>query len=381
MSPLTETLFTNARIVLHDDTIEGTLKLADGRISALEAGGTARPALDCGGDFLLPGLIDLHTDNLERHYQPRGGVTWDPVAAAIAHDAMCAASGITTVYDSLTIGAQAFWDTRPEMIGPMIAGLSEARGAGILRSSHRLHLRCEVTHPEIVALFERCAAMAPVHLVSLMDHAPGDRQLPDVEAYRGRNRHLFADDDALDAHIEGMRAASRDLGPKRCRALADAARGLGLPLATHDDARIEHVDEAARLGAAFTEFPTTLRAARRAREHGIPVLMGAPNLVRGGSSSGNVKAGDLALAGLLDVLASDYIPASLLHAVFRLMSEPFNLPPHAAVARAGAAAAAAVGLADRGSIAVGLRADLVRVRPVDGRPIVRGVWVGGERVA
>ena len=376
-----EALFTNARIVLRDDTIEGTLSLADGRISALDAGGTALPAIDCGGDFLLPGLIDLHTDNLEKHYQPRGGVTWDPVAAAVAHDAMCAASGITTVFDSLTIGAQDVWDIRPEMIGPMIAGLSAARGAGILRSCHLLHLRCEVTHPEIVALFERHAEAAPVRLVSLMDHTPGDRQLPDIEAYRAGNRHLFADDAALDAHVEALRATSRDLAPGRCRALADAARMLGLPLATHDDAKVEHVDEAARLGAAFTEFPTTLIAARRAREHGIPVLMGAPNLVRGASSSNNVKAGDLALAGLLDVLASDYIPASLLHAVFRLTNEPFNLPPHAAVARAGAAPAAAVGLADRGRIAVGLRADLVRVRLVDGRPIVRGVWVGGERVA
>jgi alpha-D-ribose 1-methylphosphonate 5-triphosphate diphosphatase len=383
MSPApVETVLANARIVTRDAVVEGgRVVLRGGRIVAVEPGGSPGGA-DLGGDLLVPGLVELHTDNLEKHYSPRMGVVWDPVAAAMAHDLQCAGSGITTVFDSLVLGAAPGWDVRDDWLRPMLDGLDLARAAGMLRADHRLHLRCEVTHPDVAAAFERFLDRPGLGLVSLMDHAPGDRQSPDVEAYKRRYREGFGlDEAAVEAHVGALVEGSRVHGPRNRRRIAAFARARGLPLASHDDAREEHVLEAAGLGAVLSEFPTTLDAARAARRHGLRVLMGAPNLIRGGSHSGNVSAAALAAEGTLDALSSDYIPSSLLQAAFRLAGEPFGMALPDALATVTAAPAAAAGLADRGAIAPGLRADLVRVRVVEGRPVVKGVWVEGERVA
>ena len=378
-----ETILTNARIVGDGAVEHGTVVVRGGRIAAIDRTASRAPAaIDLDGDYLLPGLVDLHTDNLEKHFQPRRGVTWDGVAAAIAHDGQVAAAGITTVFDSLTIGAAEGWDMRASMVEPMLDGLDRARRHAMLRIDHRLHLRCEVTHPEITDVFDHHAAHHPVDMLSLMDHAPGDRQLPDLDGYRERYLRVFDGDAArVEAHIDQLVTASRELGPPNRRALADRAREAGIPLATHDDASPVHIEDAAALGAVFTEFPTTLEAAQAARRHGLPALMGSPNLIRGGSHSGNVAAGALVTAELLDLLASDYIPSSLLTGAFRLTAAPYDLPLPTAVAMVTSRPAAVAGLADRGRIAQGLRADLLRVREIEGRPIVREVLVEGRRVA
>ncbi len=378
-----ELVLTNARLVLEDRVVRGTVVVRGAGIAVVDAAPShLAAAIDCADDYLLPGLVDVHTDNLEKHFQPRSGVTWDATGAAIAHDGQVAASGITTVFDSLTIGAADGWDIRAEMIAPMLAGLDEARRHAMLRVDHRLHLRCEVTHPLIVDELESHARAHRVDMLSLMDHAPGDRQSPDVAAYRARYLRIFQGDPArVDAHVERLITASRELAPANRRALARLALERGIPLATHDDASPAHVEEAVALGAVFSEFPTTRAAAARASELGLATLMGTPNLLRGGSHSGNVAAGELAAAGLLDLLASDYIPASLLKGAFRLAEPPYGLPLPAAIAMVTSRPAAVAGLADRGRIAPGLRADLLRVRTVNGRPIVRGVLVEGQRVA
>ena len=378
-----ELVLTNAQVVLEDVVLPGTVVARGGQIIAVERGpSSVAGAMDMAGDYLLPGLVDLHTDNLEKHFQPRSGVTWDGVAAAIAHDGQIASSGITTVFDSLTIGAADGWDIRAEMIEPMLRGLDHARSHGMLRVDHRLHLRCEVTHPAIEAIFEAHAAAHDVAMVSLMDHAPGDRQSPDIDAYRERYLRIFQSDATqVEAHISRLVDASREIAPGNRRALAEIARTAGMPLATHDDASSAHVQEAVDLGAVFTEFPTTREAAQAAHDLGLATLMGTPNLMRGGSHSGNIAAGELAKAGLLELLASDYIPASLLKGAFRLTEPPVEMPLWQAVAMVTSRPAAIAGLEDRGRIAAGLRADLIRVKLIDGRPIVRAVLVGGERVA
>lgn len=377
-----EDALTNARVVTRDRVLAGTVAWREGRISRVEEGPPAGAALDLEGDLLLPGLIELHTDNLEKHYCPRIGVVWDPVLAAVAHDVQCVGSGITTVYDSLVLGAAPGWEMRDEWLRPMLDGLATARTAGMLKADHRLHLRCEVTHPGIVPFLEGFLGEPALGFLSLMDHAPGDRQSPDIEAYKQRYRTAFGfDQEAVEQHVAALIEGSRLHAPGNRRALAALARAHGLPLASHDDAREEHVVEAIELGAVLTEFPTTLEAASAAHGRGLKVLMGAPNLIRGHSHSGNVAAATLAEAGVLDILSSDYIPAALLQGVFRLAAEPFGIPLPEAVAAASASPAEAAGLDDRGVIATGRRADLVRVRMIEGRPVVRGVWVEGERVA
>jgi alpha-D-ribose 1-methylphosphonate 5-triphosphate diphosphatase len=375
-------ILTNARLVLPNEVVRGTVVLRAGLIAEIDHAISQAPAaLDLAGDYLIPGLVDLHTDNLERHYQPRSGVEWDAVAAAISHDTQITGSGITTVYDSLTLGSASGWDTRAETIEPIVQGLRSAISHDMLRVQHLLHMRCEVTHPEIVPTFEAYADVPLVRFMSLMDHAPGDRQSPDMADYRRRYRKVFEGDEvALERHIEGLLHGSRVLGPENRRRLAQIASERRLPLASHDDASRSHIEEATTLGVTVTEFPTTLEAAEAAHAAGIKVLMGAPNLIRGRSHSGNVAATTLASRSCLDILSSDYIPASLLHGAFRLAQDEFSWSLPRALAAVTSVPAATAGLDDRGRLEPGLRADLVRVQIVQSRPVVRAVWSGGARV-
>lgn len=377
-----EQILANARMVTRNEVIHGALLLRDGLISGLAAGNTDTASTDCDGDFLIPGLVELHTDNLEKHYAPRSGVEWDPVSAAMSHDVQIAGSGITTVFDSVVLGAAPGWDMRDSWLAPILSGLERARDLGLLKADHRLHFRCEVTHGQIGQILEQMLGQPGLGLLSLMDHAPGDRQSPDVEAYKKRYRTSFGmSDEAVEAHVRALVDGSRLYGPGNRRQIAGMAAARGLALASHDDASATHIAEAKALGCALSEFPTTLDAARASHEHGLMNLVGAPNLVRGTSHSGNVQAAALAQAGLLDIISSDYLPAALLPAAVKLTGPGFDMSLPDAIATVTATPAQAVGLPDRGRIAVGLRADLVRVRMVEGWPQIRAVWVQGERVA
>ncbi|RYI18772.1 MAG: alpha-D-ribose 1-methylphosphonate 5-triphosphate diphosphatase, partial [Acetobacteraceae bacterium] len=153
----------------------------------------------------------------------------------------------------------------------------------------------------------------------------------------------------------------------------------GAVLASHDDTDISHVARSAEHGVQFAEFPTTLAAARACNDHGIKVMMGAPNLIRGGSHSGNVAAADLAEAALLDIISSDYVPSSLLSAGL-LLGDLWG-DTSRGIATVTEAPARAVGLSDRGKILPGLRADLARVSRIGNPAVVRSVWVRGSRVS
>jgi alpha-D-ribose 1-methylphosphonate 5-triphosphate diphosphatase len=370
--------------VLADEVVAGAVVVEDGRIAAIETGGgVPRGAEDLGGDFLAPGLVELHTDNLERHLEPRPGVRWPEVPAILAHDAELAGCGITTVFDALRVGSL----TGGGRTGygayarPLADAILRLHAEGALRISHRLHLRAEACSE---TLTEEIAAFAPedrVGIVSLMDHTPGQRQFADVEKLKlyAMGRRGVSEEE-FRRHIAEMTAlGSRNAAPHRAAAIA-AARRFGAAMASHDDATAEHVAASAAAGVRIAEFPTSREAAAASRENGIAVMMGAPNLVRGGSHSGNVPAGELAEAGLLDILSSDYAPASLLLGAVRLGLDGGNLAR--GIASVTAAPAAAAGLGDRGRLAPGLRADLLRFRLLDdGTPLRQAVWVAGDRVA
>jgi alpha-D-ribose 1-methylphosphonate 5-triphosphate diphosphatase len=375
-------VLSNARIVLADEVVEGTLYLRGGRIADIAAGATAVPgADDMAGDFVLPGLIDLHTDHFEKHVLPRPGTRWNTIAAVMAHDAQMAAGGVTTSFDCVCVGVSIKHPERREIFRPMIDAVREARDRDMLRGDHIVHLRCEVTDPQVVELFDSVADHAAVGMMSLMDHAPGHRQYPDVEKFRVRTMKTLGLSEAeADVHIERLLAAQESVAPRNRRELAERARTRGLALASHDDETPDHVAEAAALGISVAEFPTTLAAARAAREHGMRNVMGAPNLMRGGSHSGNVSVAELAAEGLLDNLASDYVPASLLQAAFRLSAPAHGMGLPQALATVSATPADTAGLTDRGRIAPGLKADLLRVAVIDGQPFVKTVWRDAKRV-
>ncbi|WP_237477682.1 alpha-D-ribose 1-methylphosphonate 5-triphosphate diphosphatase [Lichenibacterium dinghuense] len=378
---MSEQVFTGARIVLGDEVVRGSLAVRDGRIAAVDAG-PSRRGEDMGGDVLIPGLVELHTDHIEGHYLPRPGVRWDRMAALQAHDAQVAASGITTVFDALRVGTDE--DARlgsADMLA-MADTIAAAAAAGRLRADHRIHLRCEVSAPDALRAFEAIAGRPLVGIVSLMDHAPGQRQYTDLDAYRTYyQRKMNLTDAGFLAFSDRRVAESLAHSDPHRRAIAEFCRARGVTVASHDDATAAHVGEAVALGVTLAEFPTTIEAARASHAAGLSVLMGGPNVVRGGSHSGNVSASALLAEGLLDVLSSDYVPFSLLQAAFGL-AETGTLDLPAAARLVSTNPARAARLDDRGLIAPGLRADLVRVHTQPGLPpLVRAVWREGRRVA
>lgn len=378
----TETVLANARLVLGDDVRAGHARVVAGRIEEIGEGQVPRGAEDLGGDYLLPGLVELHTDHVEGHLTPRPKVRWNPLAAVLAHDAQVAASGITTVFDCLRV-----WPDK-RAIGmdgdaPLLAdALTEAKAAGALRADHLIHLRCEVATDTVVEDAEALMDRHDIRLVSLMDHTPGQRQFVSVEQFRSYYMKKSGISEAEMDVIVATRLEFHERYARTNRAgIVAAAHRRGIVLASHDDATETHVAEAIGDGVAIAEFPTTEEAARLSHRAGIRVLMGAPNLVRGGSHTGNVSAEALAGAGLLDILSSDYVPSSLLWAAFDLPRRNPAITLPEAVRMVSRTPAEAAGLQDRGEIAPGKRADLIQVGLAGHIPVVKAVWREGKRVA
>jgi alpha-D-ribose 1-methylphosphonate 5-triphosphate diphosphatase len=405
---LHEFVLTNARIILENEVLSGSVLVRDGKIADISEG--AASGEDMEGDFVTPGLIELHTDHLEGHYAPRPKVRWNPIAAVQAHDAQIAASGITTVFDALRVGLDAETEVGVGDMGVLADAISKAVETRRLRADHFLHLRCEVSAPDCLEAFGRLKDYDRVRMASLMDHAPGQRQFADPEAYRiYYMRKLNATEEEFRRYCERRIADSAQNSGLNRKAISEACHARGIVLASHDDATVEHVEEAVEQGIRVAEFPTTVSAARASKEAGLAVLMGAPNVVRGGSHSGNVSARELAEKGCLDILSSDYIPFSLMQAAFFLSDVVDGITLPQAMRLVSKNSAEAVGLDDRGEIAIGKRADLVRVRapasdrrelkggaggaPASDRrelkggaeipdhvPVIKTVWREGERV-
>jgi alpha-D-ribose 1-methylphosphonate 5-triphosphate diphosphatase len=375
-------ILTNAKIVTRDEIIMGTVEVDSGRIVAIDRGNTSLPgAQNLHGDYLLPGLIELHTDNMEKSFTPRPGVRWPSVPAAVAHDVQVIGAGITTVFDALSVGDIMHSSARLSQLHDMADTVVHAKKEGLLRADHFLHMRCELSYETVIDLFAPFVDNALVRLVSLMDHAPGQRQFINIDKYREyyQGKYHFSDE-KMQEFIERHMHISELYSAKHRAHIIRLCREYGLPMASHDDATREHVDEASQDGVSISEFPTTLEAARAARDKGLHVLMGAPNVVRGQSHSGNISARELAAEGALDILSSDYFPGSILQGVFTMHQhiEGISLPQ--AVRTATINPAKAAGMTDRGEIAPGKRADLVRVRLSDNMPVVHEVWGAGLRI-
>lgn len=379
-----DTVIGNARIVLAERVIEhGWIAFAGGRIAEFGEGHAPPGSDDARGDLIMPGLIELHTDHLEAHFVPRPKVFWDPVAAVVSYDAQLATSGITTVLDSLRVWREKGAEEADGHAGLLAESIASARDAGILRADHFLHLRCEIPMPSVVEECRELIGRPDVRLMSLMDHTPGQRQFRDEgklrDYYRGKGPGKT--DAQLDELFAQRFAYQKAYAADNLRDIVALAQQHNIPLASHDDTTDENVADAIRDHVAVAEFPTTLEAARGLHKAGIGILMGAPNVVRNGSHSGNIAAVDLAREGLLDILSSDYIPSSLLMAALQLPARVPSIDLAAAVRTVTKRPAEAVGLADRGEIAIGKRADLIRVHVARDIAVVRSVWREGLRVA
>lgn len=362
---------TRARIVVPGDVIVGTVTINDGYITDISPT-TARGghAIDLAEDWLLPGLIDVHTDHLEKHAMPRANVFWEPLSAALSYDAAIAAAGITTAFDSLVVGSCG--DTaRRALLPRMIAGLDTARRHGLFKTDHRLHLRFDLLESDLPALAAPWLDRSDLVFLTMLDDSP----VRDPVRFRRLQGKRGIREDELDdlaATLDKPEAVARN----RAWVIAEGRR-RGLAVAGHDDTMAAHIAEAAAAGLTICEFPISLEAAMAAKAAGLNVITGAPNIINGKSHAGNVSVRELLRERAVTVLCSDYVPTGLLRALFHVAADRelgVDLP--AAVAMATAAPADLFGLNDRGRIEVGRRADLIRVRVVDGTPVLMQTWRG-----
>ena len=368
---------TNGHIVTPQGDID-SLFFCDGCIA--DDSYTADCEYDLEGDFLIPGLIELHTDNLEKHFIPRAGVSWPAGLSSIAaHDVHMIGSGVTTVFDAIAVGEPLNRRHRNELFDASLNAISDASERSLLRAEHFVHLRCELAGDDLVEQLSSYMENKRLRLLSIMDHTPGQRQWRDLDKYKTYHNLHGATEEAFAERTDMLKAKQMKNAANNLKAIVDSCRSLALPLASHDDTTVEHVRENVGYGIGISEFPTTMEAAQEAKRHGMPIIMGAPNIVRGGSHSGNVSALELARQGLLDILSSDYMPASLLHAAF-LLPKLIGVTLQKALETVTLNPAKAVGLDDRGALELGKRADAAQVRLVDGVPVVRAVWRAGLRV-
>lgn len=382
-SPVAQGRFclANAQIVLEDKVITGAIWVQDGLIAEIEeTDQIPEGAIDCAQDYVIPGLIELHTDNLERHIQPRPSVDWPHDAAILAHDAELASVGITTVFDAMRVGSIPRGKGGYSKYARQVSReLLELREKNVLKISHFLHLRAEVCSETLVDELAEFGPEDRVGIVSLMDHTPGQRQFRDIsklKTYVASKRGMS--DQEFEDHVENLLHLRETYGDLHEVKTVEEARRFGAVLASHDDTTTGQVEVSAGHGIHLAEFPTTVEAAEACRANEIAIMMGAPNIIRGGSHSGNVSALDLADRDLLDIISSDYVPAALLLSAFRLAARWDDLPR--AIRTVTTNPAEATGLSDRGRLQPGLRADLVRVSALGDTPVVRGVWSQARQV-
>lgn len=381
-----ELILKNAKIVTPTEVIEGAVQIRGGMIADVQRGAIeSGNAVDCEGDYLIPGLVDVHTDNVERHMRPRRDADWPVLSALLAHDAEMAAVGITTIFDALYVGQR---NIDPQSSGTLelaIAALDAGRKKKVFRAEHFLHLRAETSRATMPDIFASVYPNPSVRMISVMDHTPGQRQFANRTGMAGRNggggrrRDRGAPEENADGPVMSAEERQEKIArPNRAKLISMLA-GHSIALASHDDTTIEHVEQAHAEGIGIAEFPTSVIAAQTARDRGVMIVAGSPNLVIGRSLSGNVAVEELGRLGLLDVLASDYVPSSLLYGAY-ILHQKVGLPLPKAIATVTLNPAQLTGLTDRGSIQPGKRADLVRVRMEEGLPIPAMVWREGMRV-
>ncbi|MGC8452558.1 MAG: phosphonate metabolism protein PhnM [Cylindrospermopsis raciborskii] len=358
---MNEQIYTNYRLLLPDEEILGTLIVRNGKIADIQPGITNKGE-NGEGKYLIPGLIELHTDNLERCMSPRPGIRWPLEAAAIYHDRDLASAGVTTVCDAIAIGDVNPKSPRLKNYSQMINVLCQGKADKRFLVDHYIHLRCELAYPEVDQITEEYVHNSLLLMISLMDHTPGQRQFINLEKFKEyyMGKHGVTAQE-MEEFITTRQERHKLYSKKNRHSLVELARERKIALASHDDATVDHVQEAVEDGVVLAEFPTTIEAASKAHSLGLKVLMGAPNLVLGGSHSGNVSAMDLVLLDLVDVISSDYVPQSLLQAMF-IIAKKTDKPLYRSMELFTSNPAQAIDLFhDRGSLEVGKRADFITV--------------------
>lgn len=355
---------------------------------------TGLPVVDARGAYVVPGMVDIHSDYIESVASPRPSVVMDLPTSLYKVDRELVTHGVTTIYHSLSTYGSHVFDHKPirnfenvQKLLDAIAAIREGEEHDHL-IRHRLHLRVELDAVDRVDEIEHYLAEDKVDLISFMDHTPGQGQYRDLLVYSNtmKGYREGMTDEEVDALIKDRQNAKK-ISPEDLKRLADLAHEKGISLASHDDDCTEKVEYMDSLGAVISEFPIDMKTAHEAKEHGMFTLAGAPNVMLGHSHSGNLSAREGVENGAIDMLCSDYYPAALIDAVFTLHREcKMSLP--SAFALVTANPAKAVGIDNEvGSLEVGKRADILLVREIGCNPegtvttpVITRAFVGGNSV-
>lgn len=373
------TLLSHARVVFPTEVRDDiAVLIEDGRIAAFDPDSSENSEIiDLSGRLLIPGMIDLHCDALEKEIEPRPNVHFPLDFACAQADKRNAVAGITTVFHALSFANHELGVRNNAFAADIARAVHAWRSHGLV--DNRVHVRYEVTDDTALPVLSELIENGDAHLMSFMDHSPGQGQFRDVEAYRDYLARTYkTDEDSLDAIMTRKLAAAQGT-MERMKALAELARMHNVSIASHDDDSPDKVATVQALGAVISEFPINLETARAARAKGLSTLFGAPNILRGKSQLGNMRALDAVESGVADCLCGDYSPAALLPSIMRLPSLT-DISLCQAVAMVTVNPARAAGLADRGEIAIGKRADLVAVKMLASLPQAEKVWVNGTPI-
>ena len=382
----------NATVVLPDRVVDGGAVLVKGGLIADVATGAAalneqpEHRIDAEGTYLLPGIVELHNDGYEFELNPRPGANIPPPLAFASFERRLVGAGVTTEFHAISFMNRPSTGRSVSAAERASTYIAELRQDGFRPVDHQILHRLDVWSPDVLDMVFASVDRMPVRYLSLNDHTPGQGQFRDVDGYIARMKAYEQTRGAAPLDVDGMlqtiarRAADTETLPAIYGRLRAEHERQPLIVATHDDDSAQKVDFGWNLGARVAEFPVTVEAARRQRELGMPILVGAPNIVRGGSQSGNLDARELIQLGLADIICADYHAPSLLPSAFRLVNEGMmDLP--SAIRMLTLNPARAVGLTDRGAIESGLSADLLIAR-LDraGFPCVEQVFRAGRQV-
>ena len=370
---------TGTHVVLPDAVVnDGAVLIEDGFITAINPeSANGAQTIDLRGKTLIPGMIDLHCDALEKEVEPRPNVHFPLDFACAQADKRNAAAGVTTVFHALSFANEELGVRNNTFAASVARAVHAWNPHGLV--DNRVHCRYEVTDPTAPEILLELMAADEMHLLSVMDHSPGQGQFKDIAAFREYLARTYKKSEAELDSLVANKLAQAEGAMARIRLLIDAAKAKGIRVSSHDDDTPEKVETLHSLGVGISEFPINLESARAARERGMSTVFGAPNILRGKSQSGAVRALDAVLAGAADCLCADYHPATLIVAVFRL-PELAGISLADAVRLVSANPARAAGLADRGEIVVGKRADLVSVAHINGLAQASSVFSSGKLV-
>ncbi|MGG0718039.1 phosphonate metabolism protein PhnM [Robertmurraya massiliosenegalensis] len=383
-------VITNGRLITEDTVLYGyDLLIEEDRIAKIAPRGEIKfqegiEVVDAGGGYVSPGFIDIHSDYIEHMAAPRPTSLMNFDLSLRESEKELITHGITTMFHSLSLFKGSEYDYKPirepENVRKFIDLIEKSHHTKHL-VRHRFHARFEIDNVEEIENLKRYITEKKVHLLSFMDHTPGQGQYRHLEVYRKTVRgYNNLNDSSIEVLIRNHQTKEK-LSVEDIKEIAELAHQHQIAVASHDDDTIEKIDLVHSFGTTISEFPITLDVAKRAQQLGMYTIAGAPNVLLGGSHSGNLGAAEAIQEEAIDILCSDYYPAAMLHSIFTLVDKyGMDLADMIRLVTINPAKAVKMDH-DIGSVREGKKADLLIIEKISGDfPVITSVFVDGKLI-